>query len=59
MAKPWKARKYVDGKPVATKMFDNRNEAIEFADKQNDSTLSGQFGYSRWMVEKTFKKKKI
>jgi hypothetical protein len=59
MAKPWKARKYVDGKPVATKMFDTKNEAINFADWQNDSTLSGQFGYSRWMVEKTFKKSKV
>jgi hypothetical protein len=56
MAKPWKARKYVEGKPVATKMFNTREEAIEFADEQNDSTLSGIYGISKWVVQRTYKK---
>lgn len=56
--KDWKARKVVNGKPVATKMFNTEQEAIEFADKENESTLSGQYGYSRWIVQRTYKKRK-
>lgn len=56
MAKPWKARKYVEGKPVATKMFNTREEAIEFADEQNNTTLSGIYGISEWAVQRTYKK---
>ena len=56
MAKSWKARKYVEGKPVATKMFHTEQEAIDFADEQNDSTLSGIYGISEWVVQRTYKK---
>lgn len=56
--KPWKARKYVHGKPVATKMFNTEEEAQAFADEQNETTLSGIWGVTEWIVQETYKKKK-
>jgi hypothetical protein len=37
-------------------MFNTKEEAIEFADEQNDSTLSGLYGISEWVVQRTYKK---
>jgi hypothetical protein len=57
--KPWKARKYVEGKPVATKMFRTEQEAIDFVDEQNTRTLGGIHGAFIWRVQKTFDKHRL
>lgn len=57
--KPWKARKYVEGRPVATKMFLTEEEAIEFANEQNTNTLGGIHGAFVWKVQRTYIKRKL
>ena len=57
--RPWKARKYVEGKPVATKMFKTEQEAIDFALDQNLNTLGGIHKVYEWKVQKTFDKHRL
>ena len=40
------------------KMFDTEEEATEFADTQNNTSLSGIYGIVTWVVQKTYIKKK-
>lgn len=56
--KPWKARKYVKGHPVATKMFNTEEEAQAFADEQNEKSLAGIYGIVQWVVQETYYKRK-
>ena len=57
--KEWKARKYVNGRPVATKMFSTREEAEDFANEQNNKTLAGIYNAAEWVVQKTYKRSKV